>query len=122
VERLSAFTAPYLARRSLVLLPLLVTLGLVACSDDGPEKTEALDQINRQLLDTLPQGEQRVQNLVFVSGGAVDGGYEIFVDYDLVSTMPSVGLFSTVSKAGDRQHVGGERFLFVKGAKGWQIQ
>ena len=104
------------------MLPLLAALPLANCSDDAPETADALERINQHLRASLPQGEQQIQNLVYVSGSKTDEGYQVFVDYDLVSTMASVGLFNTISKAGDLQHVAGERFLFVKGAKGWEIQ
>ena len=105
-------------RRAVLAMPVV----LAACSDNALEQDDALDQITRHIRDGQPQGESRLENLVLKSMNKTANGYDVFVDYDLVSTMPSVGLFNTLNHTGERQHVAGERFAFVRGANGWVIQ
>jgi hypothetical protein len=109
-------------RRAMLAVPFALPLLVAGCFDGEPDPAEAVDQIARHIRANLPQGESRLENLKFVSGKKSKDGYDVFVDYDLVTTMASVGLFNALNRPGDRQHVAGERYGFVSGAKGWTLQ
>jgi hypothetical protein len=110
-----------LSRRGLAALAAMSALA--ACSKSAPEQADALDQIMQRLRQTITAGEQRIDNLAYKSGHDLGGGrYEMFVDYDVVTLVPTMGLFNTVNGRGSLQHVEGERYVFVSGTKGWVLE
>eukprot|EP01037_Dinobryon_pediforme_P002683 gene2683-2722_t len=68
-------------------------------------------------------GEKLLANLTFRKGGArEDGSYVVFVDYDLISTVPEIGLFNAATRAGERTPVLAERYIFVRSGGEWILQ
>ena len=97
-------------------------LALGSCSGSAPDQAEALDQIAKRLRQSFAQSE-RLENLAWLRGVELEGGrYAVFVDYDMVSTMPEIGLFNTQIKTGERSHVVAERYVFVRSSTGWALE
>lgn len=113
-----------MTRRQATRRGLLAVAALVgACSQSGPEKAAALADIADRIRARFAPGEQRLENLVFKSSKDLGGGRSaVFVSYDLVATMPEIGLFNTVVKSGERSHVDGERYIFVRSSAGWTLE
>ena len=101
-------------------------LGLVLlsrCSSSEPEEAEALQQIAENIRSQFGVGEKQLANLTYKKGIAMDDGrYAITVDYDLISTMPEVGLFNTQTRAGQTNHVTDERYVFARVGSDWKLQ
>jgi NADH:ubiquinone oxidoreductase subunit H len=100
-----------------------LVMALSACGDSGPEQADALAQIAARIRAPYQMGEKRLSNLTFKSMTDLGGGrYAVFVDYDLISTMPELGLFSTTFLGGSTVHMNGERYVFTRSDVGWKIE
>ncbi len=111
---------PQFSRRSIATLLLC---GLVGCSNSGPDKAEALDQIRQKLAQTITVGVERIDNLTYRESKSLGGGrFAVLVDYDVISLAPTMGLFNTINPAGSSQHIERERYVFVSSSKGWRLE
>jgi hypothetical protein len=100
-----------------------VAAALVGCSPAGPEQAEALQQIAERIRGGFSVGEKQLANLTYKNGIEMDDGrFAVTVDYDLISTMPEVGLFNTQLRAGQASHVADERYIFVRSGGEWKLQ
>lgn len=105
-------------RRTILLLALAST----RCSG-GPDQTEALAMIAQRIKTSFTPGEKAMSNLIYRSSEErPDGSYALFVDYELVSTIAQVGLFNTAIRAGERETVLAERYIFVRVGGDWVLQ
>jgi uncharacterized membrane-anchored protein len=105
-------------RRAVLLLALAAT----RCSS-GPDRAEALAIIAQRIKTSFVPGEKAMSNLVYrKSEELTDGSYAVFVDYELVSTIPQIGMFNTAVKAGEREAILAERYIFVRTAGDWVLQ
>jgi hypothetical protein len=110
-----------LCRRRLVGIVGLTLLA--GCSDSAPEKAEVLAQIAQRIRESYAVGEKRVDNLTYEKGEAGAGGrFNVQVSYDLITAMPTLGLFNTLERTGTTTHVANERYAFVRGAHGWTLE
>ncbi len=107
-----------LGRRAVLLLALAAT----RCSG-GPDRIEALALIAQRIRTSFGPGEKTMSNLVYrKSEELTDGSYAVFVDYELISAIPQVGLFNTAVKAGEREAILAERYIFVRAEGDWVMQ
>jgi hypothetical protein len=98
-------------------------LGLGGCWVSEPDRAEALAMISTRIRAGFGPGEKMLANLQFRKGDDLgDGRYEMFVDYELVSTMAEVGLFNTALRVGEHQPVLAERYVFVHDGGEWVLQ
>ena len=112
-----------LKRRAVLVSSGLATLALGGCWFSEPDRAEALALISDRIRAGFGPGEKMLANLIFRKGDELDDGrYEVFVDYELVSTMAEVGLFNTALRAGERQPVLAERYVFVRAGGDWVLQ
>lgn len=101
----------------------LVSVGLSGCWFNEPDRAEALAVISTRIRSGFGPGEKLLANLVFRKSEGFDGGrYAVFVDYELVSTIAEIGLFNTAMRAGERQPVLAERYIFVRTGGEWVLQ
>lgn len=108
-------------RRGLMAVAALVLLA--GCSPSGPEEAEALQQISDRIRAGFSVGEKQLTNLVYKSGiDQGSGRFVVLVDYDLISTVPDTGVFSTQERAGQSTHVSEERHVFVKSGGDWRLE
>lgn len=110
-------------RRAFLVLAGLATLALTGCWFTEPDRAEALALISARIRSGFGPGERLLANLAFRRGKeAGDGRYEMFVDYELVSTMAEIGLFNTAMRVGERQPVLAERYVFLRTGGDWVLQ
>ena len=108
-------------RRGLLAVAALAWLG--GCSSSGPDEADALQQIGDRIRSGYSVGEKQVTNLVYKSGiDQGSGRFVVLVDYDLVSTVPDTGVFSTQERSGQSTHVSEERYTFVKSGGDWRLE
>jgi hypothetical protein len=102
---------------------LLILIGLSRCGSGEPDQNEALAMIAARIKASYGPGEKMLSNLTFRKGAVLaDGSYAMFVDYDLISTVPEIGLFNTATRAGERTPVLSERYIFVRSGGDWVLQ
>ncbi len=107
-----------MGRRAIVLLALAST----GCTR-GPDQIEAMAQIAVRIRTNLGTGAKSMANLVYRKSEAqAEGTYAVFVDYELLSTIPQMGLFNVAVKAGERDEVLAERYIFVRIGGDWVLQ
>lgn len=101
---------------------LLLALAVTGCAG-GPDQSEALALIATRIRTSFGPGEKAVSNLVYREGEELtDGRYAVFVDYELLSTLRQIGPFNTLVKAGDREPILAERYIFVRAGDDWVLQ
>jgi len=105
---------------------MLVALA-AGCSSNGPDHAEALQQIAERIRTSFPMDEKRLENVTFKKATAMpDGRYAIFVDYDLVATLPDLSTMSAPTAVGTRTHIVGERYMFARSSlaegRAWVLQ
>ena len=106
-----------------MMLGMGATVMVAGCSASGPDQADALDQIAARIRAGFAVGEKTLANLAYTKGGELaDGRYEVFVDYDLISAIPEIGLFGRQARSGERAHVSGERYVFVRSSAGWTLE
>jgi hypothetical protein len=104
-------------------IALTMCLAVGGCWSSGPDHAEALAQIAMRIRSAFGPGEKTLSNLIYKRGEEMDGDrYAVFVDYDLISTMPEIGLFNTPMRAGDHLSVSAERYIFVSTRGEWTLQ
>jgi hypothetical protein len=85
------------------------------CSSNGPDHEEAVQQIAERIRASFPMDEQRLENLTFKKATEIAGGhYAVFVDYDLVATLPDLSSLSAPTSVGTRTHIVDERYVFAR--------
>jgi len=104
-------------------LGALLVGAVSGCSNSGPSKADAVEQIRQKLRQTIVVGQEQIDNLTYRDGKDLgDGRYVVMVDYDHVSLVPTIGLFNTVNGRGSRDHIERERYVFVQSGKGWVLE
>ena len=79
--------------------------------------------IAQRIKTSFGPGEKAMSNLIYRKSEEMpDGNYALFVDYELVSTIPQVGLFNTAVRAGERETILAERYIFVRAGGDWVLQ
>jgi hypothetical protein len=85
------------------------------CSSKGPDHEDALQQIAERIRASFPMDEQRLENVTFKKSTEISGGrYAVFVDYDLVATLPDLSSLSLTTSVGARTHIVDERYVFAR--------
>ncbi len=108
-------------RRRAIFVPVLVWLA--GCSSSGPGEAEALQQIGERIRAGFGVGEKQLANLSYKNGLDLgDGRYAVAVQYDLIATMPEMGLFNTQVRPGQINHVSDERYVFVRSGGEWKLE
>ena len=101
---------PLLAAGGLILAALLA-----GCSSKGPDHEDAVQQIAERIRQSFPMDEQRLENVTFKKVTELSGSrYAVFVDYDLVATLPDLSSLSVTTSVGSRTHIIDERYVFAR--------